>query len=61
MKHNWSARCQYNVTGWDSMWAYDMVPLRGSINKEGIIIPQIDTSSHRFDHHPHCVKLVQNA
>ena len=24
-KHNWSARCQYNVTGWCSMWAYDML------------------------------------
>ena len=26
-KHNWSARCQYNVTGWVSMWAYDMLAL----------------------------------
>ena len=25
MKHNWSAWCQYNVTGWVSMWAYDML------------------------------------
>ena len=24
-KYNWSARCQYNVTGWVSMWAYDML------------------------------------
>ena len=24
-KHNWSAWCQYNVTGWVSMWAYDML------------------------------------
>ena len=24
-KRNWSARCQYNVTGWVSMWAYDML------------------------------------
>ena len=24
-KHNWSARCQYNVSGWVSMWAYDML------------------------------------
>ena len=24
-KHNWSAQCQYNVTGWVSMWAYDML------------------------------------
>ena len=24
-KQNWSARCQYNVTGWVSMWAYDML------------------------------------
>ena len=24
-KHNWSARCQYNVTGWVSMWACDML------------------------------------
>ena len=25
MKHNWSARCQYNVTGGVSMWACDML------------------------------------
>ena len=25
MKHNWSTRCQYNVTGWISMWACDML------------------------------------
>ena len=25
VKHNWSAQCQYNVTGWVSMWAYDML------------------------------------
>ena len=25
MKHNWSARCLYNVTGWVSTWAYDML------------------------------------
>ena len=24
-KHNWSARCQYNVTGWVGMWACDML------------------------------------
>ena len=24
-KHNWLAWCQYNVTGWVSMWAYDML------------------------------------
>ena len=24
-KYNWLARCQYNVTGWVSMWAYDML------------------------------------
>ena len=24
-KHNWLARCQYNVTGWITMWAYDML------------------------------------
>ena len=24
-KHNWLARCQYKVTGWVSMWAYDML------------------------------------
>ena len=24
-KHNWSARCQYNVTGWVSMLACDML------------------------------------
>ena len=26
-KHNWSARCQYNVTGWVSMWDIDMLSL----------------------------------
>ena len=25
MKQDWSAQCQYNVTGWVSMWAYDML------------------------------------
>ena len=24
-KHNWFARCQYNVTGWEIMWACDML------------------------------------
>ena len=24
-KHNWSVQCQYNVTGWGSMWACDML------------------------------------
>ena len=24
-KHNWSAWCQYNVTGWGSMWVGDML------------------------------------
>ena len=24
-KHNWSARCQYIVTGWVGMWAFDML------------------------------------
>ena len=24
-KHDWSARCPYNVMGWVSMWAYDML------------------------------------
>ena len=24
-KRNWLAWCQYNVTGWVSMWAYDML------------------------------------
>ena len=24
-KHNWSAWCQYNVTGWNTMWACDML------------------------------------
>ena len=23
-KHNWSVQCLYNVTGWVSMWAYEM-------------------------------------
>ena len=25
MKPNWLALCQYNVTGWVSMWAYDIL------------------------------------
>ena len=25
MKNSWLARCQYIVTGWVSMWAYDML------------------------------------
>ena len=25
MKHNWSTWCHYNVTGWVSMWVYDML------------------------------------
>ena len=25
MKHKWLAQCQYNVTGWVSMWVYDML------------------------------------
>ena len=29
MKHDWSAQCQYNVTGQVSMWAYDMLPQWG--------------------------------
>ena len=24
-KHDWSARCQYNVTSLISMWAYDVL------------------------------------
>ena len=24
-KHNWSAQCQYNMTGWVSILAYDML------------------------------------
>ena len=24
-KHNWLAWCQYNVSGWGSMWAPDML------------------------------------
>ena len=30
VKHNWFAWCQYNVTGWGSMWAYDMLSHGGS-------------------------------
>ena len=32
-KHNWSAWCQYNVTGWVSIWAYDMLSQWGSTIK----------------------------
>ena len=35
-KHNWSARCQYNVTGWVSMWAYDMLSQCGSTIKRAL-------------------------
>ena len=45
-KHNWSAWCQYNVTGWVSMWA-NWVP-----------ILQIGTSSHRCGHRPCGVKQL---
>ena len=30
-KHNWSARCQYNVTGWVSMWSYDSYPSEAAL------------------------------
>ena len=36
MKHNWSAWCQYNVTGWVSMWAYDMLSQLGSTIKRAL-------------------------
>ena len=36
MKHNWSARCQYNVTGWVSMWACDMLSQSGSTIKRAL-------------------------
>ena len=32
-EENWSAPCQYNVTGWVSMWAYDMLSQLGSTIK----------------------------
>ena len=35
-KHNWSARGQYNVTGWGSMWAYDMLSQCGSTIKQAL-------------------------
>ena len=35
-KHNWSARCQYNVTGWVSMWACDMLSQCGSTIKRAL-------------------------
>ena len=48
-KHDWSAWCQYNVTGWVNMWAYDMTVRQHY--KQGIV-PQIGTSSHRCGHCP---------
>ena len=33
-EENWSARCQYNVTGWVSMWACDMLSQSGSTIKQ---------------------------
>ena len=36
MKHNWLALCQYNVTGWVSMWAYDMLSPLGSTIKRAL-------------------------
>ena len=41
-KHNWSARCQYNVTGWVSMWACDMLSQGGST----ITTEKVKTCSH---------------
>ena len=35
-KHNWLARGQYNVTGWVSMWAYDMLSQWGSTIKRAL-------------------------
>ena len=35
-KHNWSAWCQYNVTGWVSMWTYDMLSQWGSTIKRAL-------------------------
>ena len=36
MQHNWSARCQYNVTRWVSMWAYDMLSHKHSTIKRSL-------------------------
>ena len=49
-KHNWSAWCQYNVTGWVSMWAYDMLSQWGSTIKRWVPLLQVGTSYYRFDH-----------
>ena len=35
-KHNWSTWCQYNVTGWGSMWASDMLSQWGSTIKRAL-------------------------
>ena len=32
-KHDWSDWCQYNMTGWVSIWAYDMLFQCGSTIK----------------------------
>ena len=59
MEYNWSAWCQYNVTGWDTILSH-VIPVRQHY-KEGHWVPllEIDTSSHRFGH-PRCgIKLVQ--
>ena len=58
-KHNWSARCQYNVTGWGSILAYDVIPVRQHY-KAGIesTLLQIGTSSHRCGHLPCGIKQL---
>ena len=63
-KQNWLARCQYNVTGWGTILAYDIlqhvIPVR-QCYKEGHWVPllQIGTSFHRFNHCPIGLKQVQ--
>ena len=48
-KHNWLAWCQYILTGWVSMWAYD-IPVRQHY-KEGI-------ESHCYNKAPHLIDLI---
>ena len=48
-KYNWLVWCQYNVTGWGTMWAYDMISQWGSTIKKGIGLHCYKESLHLLD------------
>ena len=60
IKHNWLAQCQFNVTGWVTMWGYDMLSQWDSIIKMalGPNATNIGTLSHRYCHRPCGVKQL---